>query len=126
MNVQNIIRLADAIESHEIESLGFNQAAWLSFSGYDDQSGHNCGTVACIAGWAARIALGRQPDPYGNRHESISAIAAEWLELDETLADELFIAYGLWKNLDKVTSAEAVQVLRELAATGKVNWTAVK
>ena len=59
--------------------------------------------------------------------------AAETLGLTPAEANDLFVSdpyawydgKGQWKNADKdATTAEAVTVLREYAATGKIRWPA--
>jgi len=57
MNRENILRVADAIEQHSIPDLGFNMNQMLGEAAphNPDQTGRSCGTVACIAGWAAYL-----------------------------------------------------------------------
>ena len=63
MNRENVLRVADAIEQLSIPDLGFNMMAFIIRSeegGADlsdiDMTGRNCGTVACIGGWACWLA----------------------------------------------------------------------
>ena len=56
MNKENILKVADAIEQHSIPDLGFNMSIWVGIGSlYEDKSGHKCGTVGCIAGWATTV-----------------------------------------------------------------------
>lgn len=128
MNKENILLVADAIEKHSIEGLGFNMGDFISHR-HDDLSGHDCGTTACIAGWAASIAKeftnGEQLYSF-HFGTSIRGTAARFLGLTD--AD---IVYKLFTpdqtDLGKPSpytadSAKAVRVLRHLAATGEVDW----
>lgn len=119
INVENILRVADAIEHHSIPDLGFNMfdytmdAGDLAHFGVSDMSGHNCGTTACIAGWALAVRdEGKLPDV-----EDYHAEAANFLELPLRTSEALFLHWN-----DGTTPAEAVAVLRHLAATGEVDW----
>lgn len=110
MNVENILKVADAIEQHTIADLGFNMGLWAARSSrsFPDRSGHNCGTVACIGGWTDRV-IGTEGS------------AADRLGLDYEEADALFCPPG-WSG-GEISQLQAVAVLRHLAATGKVDWT---
>lgn len=135
MNVENILKVADAIEKHEIAWLGFNMRSWYAdrddgFTGfeYDDLSGHKCGTVACIAGWATAVEVGElvlikeleNSRLEGRKLTSIPLVSEpeDFLGLDNHQAGQLF--HGA--RVD-TTAAHAVRALRHLAATGKVDWT---
>ena len=128
MNRENVLKVADAIENHTIEGLGFNMLTYGS-EHYRDRSGHNCGTVACIAGYAQALS--------GDIAEYIPTQAKLFLDLTDDEANELFlrtkerheIEYNVEEDLckadellDNTTPQEAVDVLRYLAATGKVDW----
>jgi len=138
MNKNHILRVADAIEQRTIENLGFNMA--VTFARYDgqyaDQSGHDCGTIACIAGWSVAF---REQDRYGEVSVSRMAATLEeyggnvlddarvWLGLDTDRADALF--YGRHHpsgSINSISVSEAVRTLRHLAETGKVDWEACR
>jgi hypothetical protein len=129
MNRENILAVADAIEKHSIPDLGFNMAALIdqTSENYPDVSGHNCGTVACIAGWATFIAKGMIP---GEQQWSASVLAPGRLFLDITQeqASRLFSPAGEYDDEAKyaiyagITPSQAVSVLRHLAETGEVDW----
>lgn len=115
MNVENILKVADAIERHSIPDLGFNMRTFGAPANddYRDFSGHNCGTVACIVGWTLRVL------PAFRAWFNEDAVAhpfgisqSDWVEL--TLPDGY--------RFSEATSSQAVAVLRHLAATGKVDW----
>lgn len=116
MNVENILKVADAIEQHSIPGLGFNMLDWRGPADrvVCDKSGHNCGTVACIGGWTEAIF---PKDEHGR-----AVPAGETLDLDEDQRGRLFFMYGTRRSLGSVKSDHAVRTLRHLAATGEVNW----
>jgi hypothetical protein len=127
INVENILKVADAIEQHSIPDLGFNMKNWFNEAGDGivDNSGHNCGTVACIAGWTAYLAKGSEPThaywTYKDGHTS--KIAREFLGLSRWEAGDLFepgaVAAADWGS---IKPSQAVAVIRHLAATGEVDW----
>ena len=126
MNRENVLKVADAIENHTIEGLGFNMGSFCAIADrdYSDQSGHGCGTVACIAGTAVFVELGEFNGPL--TFAEFFEPARDFLGLNEADAQELFYRLsendGLDKLLISTTTQEAVDVLRYLAATGKVDW----
>lgn len=125
MNVENILKVADAIEGHTIRKLGFHMGDWVT-SGYDDLSGQQCGTTACIAGWTSllmsrRKAAPRSPSVFLFTRDVMSEASA-WLDLDYHSADDLFYAVNSPVDRHKITSSQAVAVLRNLAETGEVDW----
>ena len=124
MNRENILKVADAIEQHSIPDLGFNMD-WLEteriyrLSGHreivrKDNTGRDCGTIACIAGWACRLA--GVPANFGS--------ARKFLGIPENLRDPLFYAHGsaVQDRLEDIQPQTAVAVLRHLAETGEVDW----
>jgi len=116
VNVENILKVADAIEKHSIPDLGFNMSyAFDAVGPEDDRSGHSCGTVACIGGWT-NVVLAKS----GNLP---IAAAQRRLELTDRQADALFYPLGYWRVDNDYTPSQAVAVLRHLAATGEVDWT---
>ena len=115
MNKEKVLALADMIESSRkrLEMEGFL---------------NTCGTAACIAGFAFVAERGQSWRKSAAEYWSdwgggisIPEIAQEYLELTEAQADELFY---VWKGppLDAITREQAVETLRYLAQTGKVNW----
>lgn len=127
MNVENILKVADAIENHEIEWLGFNMAGFCKPSSDldPDRSGHGCGTVACIAGWGAAVA----GIPRNDLEADFDAedVASKFMGLRMDQADDLFYAkshplFSKYTTWTKISQGEAVAVLRNLAATGEVDW----
>ncbi len=119
MNVENILKVADAIEQHSIPDLGFNMYDYaINLASYGegiaDNSGHNCGTTACIAGWAVAV---RDNTSEIERSDFFDE-ARDYLELTERQAHSLFLG-----NMSpKTTPAQAVKVMRNLAETGVIDW----
>lgn len=121
MNKNRLLILAKLLEmaarNDATPKLGFNMGSYGS-SG-SDRTGHNCGTVACIAGWAV---VAFRPDieiadlPSNFR---ISSEAADLLGLDRMDASNLFLPpLNLWKS----TPLQAASVLRHAAKTGVIDW----
>lgn len=122
MNRENILAVADAIEKHSIPDLGFNMTMWLDrhpFPG-QDTSGHNCGTTACIAGWAAAVSLGAADVEQVEKHLpfSVRQTAKQYLALSIDQANALFEGFSTGEE----EPSQAVSVLRHLAETGEVDW----
>lgn len=123
MNVENILKVADAIEQHTIPDLGFNltyySADIAKESGDDvqliDHSGHSCGTVACIAGYCAALRTGDANDAW-------VLSEAKFLGITYSKGEELFGCNMAERDRNKITSDQAVRTLRHLAATGEVDW----
>lgn len=121
MNVTNLTRLADLLESPEAEG-HFDIGTWFSYKMPSRISGfairqqlHNCGTTACIGGWAA--ALGGEEGTIGNAWSDKEV--REWMGLPETGAYwSLCYAYPT----ESITPKQAARVIRNLIATGSVDW----
>lgn len=107
MNAEKILRVAQAIEDHEID-LGFNMSLWHSDT-LPDRSGRNCGTTACIGGWTEMVFKGEA--------------AQEALGLTTREADQLFYAMGAGQYFGMAATAEqAVAHLRSIAETKVIEW----
>ena len=132
MNVDNIRRVADAIEAasrpEAVTKLGFNMNHWYYTytkqprRSRRDMTGHNCSTLACIAGWTV-VVIDDDWKPSTSAINEIDKIATELLGLSIEQANELF--YALVRpmtELSDITPALAVAVLRHLAETGEVDW----
>lgn len=143
MNRQNILRVAKAIEDHEIASLGFNMSdyfstnkrLWSKNNPDRDRTGHRCGTVACIAGWALACravdeglvkpdatedALRQAVTTY--QRGGTETVASEYLGLDYTQREHLFCGGKLAGTLSPIRPETAVAVLRHFAETGEIDW----
>jgi hypothetical protein len=122
MNKDRILAVADAIEKHSIRGLGFNMGDFIA-SWNEDNSGHHCGTTACIAGWAYHLAKRRKTAVNVDRYPGGAGdVARDWMGLSDRIAGGLFYARGRTAALEEIPASHAVAVLRRLAETGKVDW----
>jgi hypothetical protein len=136
MNAARVTALADAIEAGH-KGLGFNMAQYRTRANTStpDQGAHNCGTVACIGGWAEALfgESGRASklDPRRAGKSCDPLLLATYL-LDLTAIQGIRLmcpnasGYGdiSRQRLDRISQASAVATLRHLAATGNVAWRA--
>jgi hypothetical protein len=80
-----------------------------------------CGTVACIAGEAAILAVAEKAaDVKPPLSVSVPKLAQEWLNLTDLQADTLFTP-GTYYPRSEVTKAQALAVLKALRATGRLS-----
>lgn len=134
---ERLLELANIIERAELvkHDIGFNMSGWvirdrinlgeseLFRGGHFDRSGHKCGSTGCIAGWAVlHEDDGDIAKTKRNGDDSVARRASALLQLTPAQARELFFGEGL-ANLYEVAPAHAVAVIRNLAETGKVQWT---
>ena len=135
MNKTNVRRLALAIFTAELaqrkrgKKIGFNMVPFIGVNGdssypgvvYEDKTGFDCKTVACIAGTAFLLNGGS----IKSRHQSekIAEKAKKWLGLGETDANLLFAPD--YRTRQQVTPQQAALVLFNLAETGQVDWNVV-
>lgn len=115
MNTENLLRVADAIEKHEVPGLGFNMASFES-EYRRDMSGRSCGTTACIAGWTDTV--------FGRRIRGSDGRARSDLGLSFDEATDLFYAGPSGIDLERVTAGQAICTLRYAAAHGRIDWDA--
>lgn len=129
-NVENILKVAEAIERRSVPGLGFNmgwltlQSSTMPLLGIDHLHVENCGTVACIAGWANALA--------GSLEEPTFKVAKDFLGLDGAQHSQLFYASNHPDKterddtgpLDTIDPVQAVRTLRRFASTGLVDWAA--
>lgn len=123
MNKDRLRRVADAIENAELASkgIGFNMFRYISRvrDGLSiDQTGRDCSTVACIAGWAAIL---NGPTNILMGSGDLANQAQAWLELSDDEALILFVGAENVMPLISVSTAHAVAVLRHAADTGEIS-----
>lgn len=131
VNRENVLKVADAIEKHSIEWLGFNMDEWAAEAGksYPDRL-DSCSTVACLAGWTYVVRypsttpeqlLRLSDDFYSGKQRTVLTRAETFLELTDRESDDLFrpSGAGAW---NKIEPSKAVAVLRHLAETGVIDW----
>ena len=128
MNREMILRVADAIEAADkaettpVMGFNMNYVREISASSEEDMTGHGCGTVSCIAGWTLAIDSDFKIDKKITPDDPLwKGAAAHLLGLDKEAAHNLFMAVGA-ADIEEVTPAEAIAVLRHLAETGEVDW----
>lgn len=124
MNIENILKLADFLETlphhnacaHDEDweagaapGLSFNMSAW--------QQDHDCGTIACIAGSAWHLF------PPHNHNVGIQSHAEKMLGIDEELGSDLFTpsCFPEGVHYENVTPKMAANQLRYVARTGEVS-----
>lgn len=109
MNKEKVLELADIIEQGH-EGMRFDmEHFWV----------HNeCGTAACIAGWAVFAFHDRQASEINP--DDVPYIASEVLELNNRERDLLF--FGGAYPMSVIKKEHAVAVLRRFAETGEIAW----
>lgn len=114
MHKDRILALADLIEQQPHTSpsseRGFTMADFT----------HDCGTPACLAGWAAWESENR---PEVIEWSLAASKATQFLCIGYDMADELFEPDDI-AGWDRITPAHAAFTLRHLAETGVVDWSA--
>ena len=134
MNRENVLRLADAIETSDDFTMNVYWHMW-------PLGDSDCGTPACLAGHAAAL-YHRDHGGYvdsrpcatthlGVHHFSTERTAAVFLGIDgnRELQGELFRPerddarhFAAADAPDGITGSRAAAVLRHFAATGEVDW----
>lgn len=127
VNKDECNRIADLIEDgHYVangKNWGFNMSEWIN-RGWDGKGKgnangkHFCGTTACVAGWTYHA----NAEEARRSGEHIPDYAANKLGLTVVQAHALFHTY-MWQNRD-IHPLHAVETLRYLAETGRVDWKA--
>ena len=129
MNKERILEVADTIRNNSIDGLGFNMRNYFS-DNYQDQSGHNCGTVACIAGYATYMYV----DTYADKAVQdltmftsfiVKRVAQRALELTDDERAKLFAPVTTLvqtENWEDIPAHVAVEVLEMFAHTGIIDW----
>lgn len=133
MNKERILAVAAAIENYSIPGFGFDMRDFISSTAFEaafmgddsreidqDPFGHECKTTACIAGYTLLLFA---PERAG-RGEAVSDIAANLLGIEHDIVaqNRLFYMIDAQRGWDDATPELAAQVLRNLAATGEVDW----
>lgn len=119
MNRENIKKVRDVIA--KLPGKRFSMKTYISIDG-NDAPGETpgaaiaeCGTAACIAGWAVVLLAPDCP------RIDIDDVAAGVLGLSHSDANELFTPRG-YSAPGLYTRPHAVRVLDHLLATGEVDW----
>jgi hypothetical protein len=138
MNIDKLVEIAEWLEAGAPESHGVVKFGMEVFMdpAYNDRPG--CGTVCCIAGAVVQF---ESEEPFAShwQHQirqgmKVSDHARQILELSESNADALFLAYDaqdlLGDEADQlevnpltlIGAAWAARCIRKLIATGEVDW----
>lgn len=136
MNIENMKKLRNhlqAVKDGTDGPVGFNMRVWTptkavidGFGGlervYADHSGHDCGTVCCIAGHVALLE-GYNTGPNAPRLYDLEVehFARDYLGLDEWSSNRLF-APGFAYNIRNITLGDALRVIDHAIETGTVDW----
>ena len=123
MNVDNILKVADAIEHHSVPDMVFHMNYEFTKSPVVESADmkargigvRDCGAAACIIGWTNTVLPSSGPIGSFSR-------ASQALGLDYDTAESLFYPENYRFSYDDVTSEQAASVLRKLASTGSVDW----
>lgn len=122
MNKKNIKKLINRLRYMKRTTakpqVGFNMSTYIERGGCPDKSGHDCGTVACLAGHATLLAG-------ETNYNKIDAYAYDtgktYLGLTEAQADALFLPdTAPWAA---ITLDHAIGTLEHLLEAGEVTWT---
>jgi hypothetical protein len=119
LNRTNIRALARRLRSPSVDQhfdLGEYLTTEADTSTPIGQAIHECGTVACIAGFAAIMATPKSTA----RGAQVQPIAQEFLGLTDEEADKLFIPAGF--SYSVVTRFVAADTLDHFADTGEIKW----
>lgn len=111
MNKERLLELADVIENDTLPGVIFDMRCWCRDARYTRDHAYECGAVCCIGGYAEQL----WPHALGARGA---------LGLDCETAKYLFFA-DLDSPIWNATRAQAAAVIRNLVATGRVDWDAV-
>jgi len=131
MNVANMTALATLLDT--LPDAKFNMTGWVMWLGGVDMKSTDfhhvgeCGTTACIAGWAFHLA---HPDTDKKKDILASGVwldqeANRWLDLSHS--EKLWLFYGSWSdtkdphtNVGLGTPQEAAAAVRAMIAAGGV------
>lgn len=117
MNTENILKLADIIAAQPWACYNDENPDFVH-GYYQGCFYHSCGTAACIAGFATAVSRGDVSAKISNLSTSdVKHIAQAFLGLDRERASQLF-----YHGPNDASPELAAAVLRNLAATGEVDW----
>lgn len=108
INVENVRRVRDHIAT--LNPKQFNMSAWR----WPQQE---CGTAACIGGWAEAVLFPDDPDDVGSTdlRDALGIREEQWVPLFAPPGWSLRVA-------SPYSQAAAVAVLDHLIETGEVDW----
>lgn len=119
MNVDNIRLLIERLRTveHSVERTPTQQTNkfWMNVLTYE------CGTPACIAGWAAWYAL-EMPETMTPINTNIERRAAEWLGLDYSWCMSYLFYPSAWLFWDAIQPEHAIAALQNILDAGPNNY----
>lgn len=120
MNKERLLDLADIIENDRLPNVKFDMTVGVA---HRPSINPECGTAACIAGYALCAAFGNKVAKkkflfWGNAWFAAKRV----LGLSAHEASRLFEPYDDNNKIARKTRAQAVKVLRHAAETGEINW----
>lgn len=91
-----------------------------------DNTGHDCGTVACVAGWTVALDAVKRGDKglktiEGMGSREVEQEARRLLDLSYEDAHDLFFPPAT-RQFGRIKPEDAVKTLRHLAEAGEVAW----
>ena len=109
MNIGNVEKLIHFLEA-ENNQMKFQMDVWIEIDGEQVENIPNnfCGTVGCIAGAAAVLAVQEGASP----HQTVKRAAQIWLGLDPYSAIDLFLGGWRDKPLADITVGEVIAYLK--------------
>ena len=127
MNKERLLALAELLREVDSDNpQAFNMAVWGASLRYEVKSKGerfqvvSCGTVGCIAGWAAALAhLDPDYEPTTNHTQGM---AIDYLDLAEHIHWALFTPSPARSDYSVIRAGMAADVVERLAETGRVEW----
>lgn len=137
VNVLNFQRLRDAIKAEEAPmQIGFDMRSIFSFPSAQGQSIRptfgvsltECGTTACICGWAYALKhLGKWGELGSRWADDLVEEAQDWLGLTSSQGNELFGIGASQASLNAITKEIAIDHLDDIIAAGRyLPWPPIK
>jgi hypothetical protein len=100
----------------------FNMGTWGGNEGADDESAKDCGTAACLGGWAEREVPGFDVLRWCFRHAGEANMPFHELELWKLCMAEGFVKDTPPFGLSSIGTDLAAKALRRYLETGRGDW----
>jgi hypothetical protein len=127
-NIENIRRLAARLRAPSTQGHFDMKVFFNSMSGNIStipmgEDIHNCGTIACIAGFATALAMpDASEEDVRTGYEGYDRIGQRFLGLTDDQRQQLFLPSNSEVQCHLVTAEVAAGVLDNLALTGEITW----
>jgi len=140
MNKDRLLKLADFVEANAVDNK-FNMTTYFSNSVTKPEDlQHNCGTIACLAGWGCLVPEFRKDGYHTELYDLINpqlGIVPAYngkkmfdalQDFFEISAQESFYLFGEYADDEETVSRnnegveQAVARLRDFVATGLMHW----